>query len=260
MSAADAPAMRGPFQGTLQILQYNWPFYAGGSAVVVLAAIFLALVPLPAPLPLLGWVGVTVALFWTLGSLAVSWYVYDYSPLYRWAWIPDLFSKPPRRWANLHTGLDESTPTLRAFFPDTKGHIFDFYDPATMTEPSIRRARALTPPPEPPTPACTNAIPLPDAELDAAFLLFAAHEIRDAGERKQFFAELQRTLRPGGRIVLAEHLRDTANFIAFGPGFLHFWPASEWRRLAGTAELTIVQEFSVTPFVCIFVLERPLTE
>jgi hypothetical protein len=260
MSVAAVPAARRPFQGTLQILQYNWPFYAGGLTVVVLAAVFLALVPLPSPLPILGWVGVTLATFWTVGSLVVSWYVYDYSSLYRWEWVPGLFSEPPRRWVNLHTGLDESTPTLRTLFPGTEGRVFDFYDSATMTEPSIRRARALTPPPEPPTPVHFDALPLPDAELDAAFLLFAAHEIRDAGQREQFFAELQRTLRPGGRIVLAEHLRDTANFMAFGPGFLHFWPASEWRRVAGTAGLTVVREFRVTPFVGIFVMERPLEE
>jgi SAM-dependent methyltransferase len=204
-----------------------------------------------------GWLGVGLAIFWLVASILASWYIYDHSPLCRWAWISPLFQKPPARWANLHAGLDESTPSLRRLFPGTEGGAYDFFDPATMTEPSIRRARALTPPPELPTLVDYAALPFDDDALDAAFLLFAAHEIREATGRARFFGELGRSLRPGGRVIIAEHLRDLPNFAAFGPGFLHFWPRAEWRRLTRGAGLAVASELSITPFVRVFVLERP---
>jgi SAM-dependent methyltransferase len=225
--------------------------------VAFVGATALTLLPLPLMWRGLGWLGVGLAGFWLVASILVSWYVYDHSPLCQWEWIGPLFAQPPARWANLHAGLDESTPSLRRLFPGNQGGAFDFFDPATMTEPSIRRARRLTPPPEPPTPVDYAALPVADGALDAAFLLFAAHEIREAKGRDRLFGEIRRGLRPGGRLIVAEHLRDGPNFAAFGPGFLHFWPRAEWRRLAHGAGLTVASELSITPFVRVFVLERP---
>ena len=125
-----------------------------------------------------------------------------------------------------------------------------------MTEPSIRRARRLTPAAFPALPADPNALPLETGTLEAAFVIFAAHEIRDAEARLRFFRELHRVLAPGGRLLLVEHLRDAANFLAFGPGFLHFLPRGEWLRLAHASGFAIVREFGITPFVRVFLLER----
>ena len=59
-----------------------------------------------------------------------------------------------------------------------------------------------------------------------------------------------------GRVILAEHSRNVANFLAFGPGFLHFLPYSEWLRLGRTANLRVVREGRITPFVRYLVLEK----
>lgn len=57
-------------------------------------------------------------------------------------------------------------------------------------------------------------------------------------------------------VVLVEHLRDWKNFIAFGPGFVHFHSRRSWLRTIREAGLLIERESAVTPFVECFVLRR----
>src|SRR6185369_12297714 len=92
---------------------------------------------------------------------------------------------------------------------------------------------------------------------DLVLGLLAIHELRSEAERSAWFAEAKRCLRKGGRVVLVEHLRDIANFLAFGPGFLHFHSPASWRRCWECAGFRSIDEFSVTLFVRIFVLSAP---
>ena len=81
-------------------------------------------------------------------------------------------------------------------------------------------------------------------------------ELRSVAARGALFTELRRVLGPGGRIVIAEHLRDWANFLAFGPGFLHFHSRRTWADCFSRHRFDIHREFSITPFVRVFVLRR----
>lgn len=248
---------RGRFEGVWQIVRFNWTFYVFAIPGCLIGALVLSLVELPGWLFLAGWGGVGLAAFWTLGSLLVSYYVYDLSSFYRWQWLPGLFAQSPRRWVNIHCGLDESSPVLQQLFAPALGHVLDIYDSQRMTEPSIARARALITSPVEPTPACHDALPIADKVTDAVFLLFTAHELRDPVERLKLFRELKRIAAPGAKIILVEHLRDLANFTAFGPGFWHFLPRQEWLRLAADSGLELVRSFKQTPFVTVFVLQAP---
>ena len=67
-----------------------------------------------------------------------------------------------------------------------------------------------------------------------------------------------RTLRPAGSLLLLEHLRDLPNSLAFGFGALHFLSRGEWLRVAGGAGFNLEREFSITPFVRVFLFRRPL--
>jgi SAM-dependent methyltransferase len=180
-----------------------------------------------------------------------------------------MLSRPPQTWVSIHSGFDETTSGLIQCFPGSKWAVLDVFDASRMDEPSIARARRMgmgrrdrLPRGYPPTPlragfgcARVDRLPLDDASQDAVFLVLAAHEIRRRADREAFFGELFRVLRGGGRIVLVEPARDAANFIAYGPGFMHFLPAREWRGLARTTGFAAV-ESRRTPFVRVFMLEK----
>jgi ubiquinone/menaquinone biosynthesis C-methylase UbiE len=243
---------RTPYEGLLQIFQYNRPFYLRTVAGIIAAITLSAWLPLALRTLLLLATG--TALFWTCSSLLVSHYVYDRSGLYRLSWLDGCLSRPPMRWINIHSGIDEISLTIASLFPGSQGQITDIYDPREMTEPSIKRARRLAAVSA--TSADRQGLPAPDQEFEAAFLIFAAHELRHREARVRLLREVARVLRIGGEVVLVEHLRDWANFLAFGPGFLHFFSARTWQDAANAAGLAIRLHRTVTPFVHVFVLQR----
>lgn len=247
---------QGNFAGVIKIVRFNVQFYLF-SAIGLFAVIFLvASQRLPQWLELVILCGAAVAAFWTLSSLFASWYVYDHIGVTRWHWLRSRLPIPPNRWANIHAGLDESTSALRQMFPQTEGAVVDIYDSGEMTEPSIARARRMHPSGEPFRPGRHDALPLPDNDCDAVFLLFAAHELRAVEHRTELLRETARVLRGTGYVVLVEHLRDWKNFLAFGPGFLHFHSKRNWLRGIRDAGLIVEQESHVTPLVQCFVLRK----
>lgn len=245
---------RGRFQGTVQVFRYNWPYYA--AAVLTCAfALGMLLIARPPLLRLALGAGGTLALVWIGVSIGVTWYVYDHSPLYRWDWVAALFPRRPNRWANFHAGLDETTSELGRLFGGPPVAL-DMFDPREMTEASIRRARSATPSSVPWVTVRPSFLPLRDASLDAVFLILVAHELRSEESHRAFWREVGRVLQTGGRVLLVEHLRNPATFLAYGPGFLHFMPRSRWICAAETAGCRIEREFGITPFVRVFLLEK----
>jgi hypothetical protein len=237
---------RARFQGIRQILLFHWKIYLA-VALGAAAAISIA--------PRFAWLAAP-ALFWIVTSITVSHYIYDRSTLYALDWLRDCLPENPDSWVHLHAGLDETSGTIAAMFPDARGQVLDIFDPAEMTEPSIAQARRVSRSSSPQ--ANWRALPMDPGCCDAAFLIFTAHEFRRRASRAQFFAEVARTLRVNGDLILVEHLRDWVNFLAFGPGFFHFLPARTWRRAAAEGGFEIRNCFRVTPFVSVFAMRRKM--
>jgi hypothetical protein len=238
--------------GVFDIIRYNRGYYSASLSFIAAAALCLGTGVLSAPLRAAVAVTLALATLWTAASLFVSWFVYDHAAITRWHWLPGILRFPPRRWMQIHTGLDEASAILERMFPDAQPAVVDIYDPAEMPEPSIARARRLHPPLRPPFTARLDALPAPAGACDTVFVLFAAHEIRDRARRVTFFRELARILSRDGQIFVAEHLRDWRNFLAFGPGFLHFYSRAEWLRAAREAGLVLQAETGLTRFARCF--------
>ncbi|WP_035560320.1 class I SAM-dependent methyltransferase [Hymenobacter sp. IS2118] len=246
--------LRKPLQGVCNVVRFNWHFYlvAGGLALA------LALGWLAGPVVLRPWCGVGLALVLLpmLVSLLVTAYVYDGSGLYRFGWLPAR-APVPATVLSLSAGFDESSALLASKYPAASLLPLDFYDAARHTEVSIQRARRAYPP-YPGTQAVDTraALPLADDSVGLAVAFLAAHEIRDAAERDAFFRELARVLAPTGTLVVTEHLRDPANFLAYTIGFLHFHSRRTWLATFQAAGLQVEREVKTTPFITTFFLRQ----
>jgi len=241
-------------QGVIQIVQFNWRSYVAavlGVGAAVIASPFLSD---PARLMVMGCA--LPPLFWLASSLIVSHYVYDRSQLYEFKWVDEVFPLALHNWINIHSGFDETSELLAAKFPGADCEAIDIYDPEAMTEPSIAVARRLKSSSIHATAAHYDALPFATGSIDAAFVIFSAHELRRHNQRVTFFIEISRILTPGGNFILVEHSRDLWNFLAFGPGFFHFFSEREWRRGGVDAAFIVHTARSITPFVHVYNLRR----
>ena len=245
---------RSRWQGMMTIVQLNWPFYASAAAVMVGSACGIWRFAMP-EMRLVCSFAIAGSTYFLLTSLAVSHLVYDRSDLYRWHWLDRALQGTTQgRMIFCHSGFDETSRALRARLRNVDWVILDHYDERRMTERSIRRARRMFPPVAGTLPAAFDRWPMAAEGANVVFGLLAIHELRSEAERSAWFAEARRCLTKDGRIVLAEHTRDFPNFLAFGPGFLHFHSPASWRRCWESNGLRAVDEFHVTPWVRVFVL------
>lgn len=246
--------LRKPFQGVSNIIRFNWHFY-------LIAIVALGILSLLSTLEivLLQWCAylmITGILLTTAFSLLISYYVYDYSELYTFRWIKLQEKNEPLELANINAGFDESSDLLVQKFSKSNLVMLDFYDPLKHTEVSIKRARKVYPAPRNTLSVNTQELPLGTNTMDVIFTILSAHEIREEEERSLFFRELNRILKTDGQIIIVEHLRDLANFLAYNIGFFHFHSKKDWLRTFATSNLVVIDEYKITPFITVFILGK----
>ena len=124
-------AGRRRFHGTRQILAFNWPRYAAALGVLTVCAALLSWVEEPlARAVLMG--GAAATLWWTMASIAASWWIYDASGLTEWTWLRPL-AGAPSRWVSIHAGFDDTSEALARLFPSREYRVLDIYDPTVTT-------------------------------------------------------------------------------------------------------------------------------
>jgi ubiquinone/menaquinone biosynthesis C-methylase UbiE len=245
--------VRKPFQGVLNIIRFNWHFYAFSASIIVF--IFLIQHYLISS-------GVTAGIFaFLIGcsiiiSLVVSSYIYDFSDLYKLSWLSGLQSDKKERIININAGFDETSILLKQKFENCELFVADFYNSTKHTEVSIRRARKVYPPFPNTIQVSTTHLPVQDNSTDKVFNFLSAHEIRNEEERITFFRELHRVVKPTGKVIVTEHLRDTANFLAYNIGFFHFHSKATWLKTFRLSGFEVSKEIKTTPFITTFILEK----
>ncbi|HEX5445598.1 MAG TPA: methyltransferase domain-containing protein [Pirellulales bacterium] len=228
-------------------------FYIACAAGAVGAALFLLIHQ-----PLVRWVlglGIAAAIYFMIASVIASYFNYDYSDLYKLQeWPSKSFPGNPASAVIIHAGFDPASGAFRSRYPQTSVRVLDFFTHEETTEASIQLAHRLNPPTGPQEHTALDVWPVETASQDAVMALSAAHEIRDDGRRVSFFREAKRVLRPGGRVVVIEQLRDIPNFLCFGVAAFHFLSRSTWLRSFRDSGLILEREFAITPFMRAFVL------
>lgn len=248
---------RGKWQGMWTIAMFNWPIYVV-AFVVLMAAAGVGFAADHLTIRIICGVTAAGAVYFLIGSLGVSHWVYDRSDLYRWTWLARAMDgAETKRMIFCHSGFDETSRELKERFDETQWVVLDHYDQSRMTEASIRRARRMHPPTPETLAASHDRWPVASETADVVMGLLAIHELRSESERIAWFTEAKRCLKSGGHVILAEHTRDLANFVAFGPGFMHFHTVASWRRCWQLAGFDDIDEFRVTPWVRIFVISKP---
>jgi ubiquinone/menaquinone biosynthesis C-methylase UbiE len=246
-------SLRKPFQGVSNIIRFNWHYYLLSALAVllvwVISRFFVSSVSTANIVAALILVSIIV-------SLVVSTYIYDFSELYRLSWLDGLGNNKGEKIININAGFDETSYLLQKKFKHSELLVADFYDPDKHTEISIKRARRAYPPFPNTQQITTASLPVQDESADKIFTILSAHEIRNDEERIVFFKELYRVLKPGGKIIVAEHLRDPVNFLAFNIGFFHFHSKITWKKTFQEANLTVSKEIKITPFITAFILEK----
>jgi len=252
-------ALRTPLEGVSNIVKFNWPFYLVSAGVLIAWRVVIQLIPTFFLAP----VGIIVVLIttWFVISLLVSFIVYDLSDLYKFRWLQEAVKVPPVQILNIHAGFDETSKGLQLLFPEAKIESFDFYSTDRTSEPSIARARAAAIKTDSgdiaaiqPVSVDISGWKLENDCQDLVLLFMSAHELRKPADREVLFREVHRVLKPDGELIVVEHVRDVANFIAFGPGFMHFYPRSEWLRLAEVCNFRLREEKTIEILVRVFYL------
>lgn len=246
--------LRAPFQGVTNIIRFNWHFYL--LAALLLLALYIFNVVSNGRYALYLNSASLLMLLTIIVSLLVSFYVYDVSSLYSLCWLDKAGINATGKILNINAGFDETSRLLKAKYPDSELIVFDFYNEATHTEVSIKRARSAYPPYPGTGRISTTHIPLQNKAADAVCVLLSAHEIRNSSERSYFFKELRRVVNGSGKIIITEHLRDLPNFLAYNIGAFHFLSKPCWYRTFKEANLTICDELKITPFITTFILEK----
>ncbi len=244
---------RTAFQGVANIVRFNWHYYALAALVGIALLLVKAYLP-----PHYQWIviaGEALVTWNTLISLVFSYYAYDVSGPYDLRWLYTLNINDRGIAANIHAGFDETSALIQEKYPGMQLRAFDFYDATKHTEVSIERARKAYAPYPGTVAVATTKWPYTVPTFDHIFLVLAAHEIRQDAERIAFFRSLKKSLRPGGNIIVVEHLRDVPNFIAYTIGFLHFHSRATWIRTFHEASLTLKKEEKINALITVFCLE-----
>jgi ubiquinone/menaquinone biosynthesis C-methylase UbiE len=141
--------------------------------------------------------------------------------------------------------------------------VIDIYNPNLTPDGSLARAhrQALHPHPDPRLSwrdSDISLLPLSDSSVPAVILSEVASEFWQQGDRERLIIEIYRVLAPGGRLILAERVRTTANLLTMGLDGFGLETADYWRDLITQTGFRIKREESLEELMHFIRADKPL--
>lgn len=244
---------RKKFEGVQNVAKFNFPKYLLATGIGIVGFVLL----LNTENPILYFLAVFSQTTWILifNSLFISYWIYDYSPLYKLEFLNSQVKKPTQKILNISSGFDEIGGVLKSKLPKSEIIDVDIFKALPQKERSIKLAKKQNEK-NPTLELESFKIPFDSNSIDVIVLFFAAHEIRDEEDRLNFFKELNRVLKSGGFMFITEHQRDLPNFLAYSFGFLHFYSNKLWMNLFRKTGFKISNQIRENPWVQTYKLQK----
>ena len=238
-----------------QIILFNKTTYLASLLFLLSLLLLLIFVSLPFLLFYFLLIALIGGIYFSFASILFSYFIYDLSDLYHFNWLCQLLTDPKSTIFNVFSGYTEAGHLLQKNLNNHPLQHYDFFNKNTSVTSSIKRAKELSEPIN-----CTE-INYNNWQLNnkADYILFmqSLHELREADQQTECLIEASKYLNsPDSRIVIVEHLRDIKNFSIYSMGVFHFHSYHRWISVINASGLAIEKEFTITPFVKVFVLKR----
>ncbi|MCB0639032.1 MAG: methyltransferase domain-containing protein [Lewinella sp.] len=181
-------------------------------------------------------------------AIGAAFWLYDHANLYEAAILPSVIMEGVSDAILLHASFDPLSRNLEAAWPGMKLRVFDLYGNRHEHDPGIKVSKRIFLPHPAEIQVNPTQLPLPDSSQDVLIGVTALHEIQPREDRVLFFKEAKRVLRPGGRLVMIEQMRNGVNFLCFNIGAFHFLRRKDWEETIAAGGLTIIDTEKITPF------------
>jgi len=102
------------------------------------------------------------------------------------------------------------------------------------------------------------ALPFPDDSFELVTSSSVINNLHGDAEKSKALAEIFRVLRPSGKLLMAEPLRNMRGFFTFSPfAFLELLPKDRWMTLLEKAKFSNLK-YSYKSGMGMFLVEKPL--
>jgi hypothetical protein len=238
-----------------QIIIFNRRMYIASGIVIVVFLFLLLFIEWSALMYFFLFSGVFFTLYFSLASVFFSYLIYDRSELYKYTWLSSYISNKESVIFNVYSGYTEAGHLLENEFNENKIYHLDFYDEKVSITNSIRIAKSIS-----------REIDYESIRFDtwkvekkASLILFmqSLHELREVDQQVACLQEASGCLEnEEGKMIVVEHMRDLSNFFIYSIGAFHFFARKRWVKVFDFAGTKVIQEFAITPFVRVFVLQK----
>lgn len=234
---------------TLRHVYIHWPTYLlgyGGGAILALALVLLSVerewwsfIPLMFALLLIltYFFGASLWMAYTQNERS------EVQHIMAWAQLA-----PTDSFAHIELGQKRLALQLVRYLTTGKMTVIDVYNPQLTPGSAIARARSKSYPSGQTDPrllwmeGSIDLLPLPDKSVPVVTMAYTLAGFWQEGDREQLLQEIYRVLKPGGRFILLERVRQPQHLIALGP-LVWRWPAAAyWRTRLSHAGFTIRKE------------------